>query len=105
MSRITNHESRITEALIATMLLLTVGCKSFRSSNDPVVRDQEIVRDIKWRCHQDGRMDEVRVACEARVVTLTGRVASPEARTQAEEIAAGARDVGRVVNKIEVRAK
>ncbi len=91
-------------AFLAAVLALA-GCKSFRSSNDPIVRDQEIVRDIKWQLQKEPRFAEVLVACEGRVVTLTGRVTSAPASADAEKLAAGTRDVGRVVNKVEVKPK
>jgi osmotically-inducible protein OsmY len=91
--------------VVLARALALAGCKSFRSSDDPIVRDQEIIRDIKWGLQKDARFADVLVACDGRVVTLTGRVTSAAASADAGKLAEGTRDVARVVNRIEVRPK
>lgn len=84
--------------------LLLVGCPAFRSSHDPVARDQEIIRDVLWRYHGDERFEDIRVTCQGGVVTLVGRVPSAAAGDEAEALAR-VRDVRRVVNRLEIRPK
>jgi len=73
-------------ALLAVLLLLP-GCGLPRRSADPVAADREIVRDLSWKYLQDARFKEVRVACAAGVVTLTGVVTTEVDKGAAEDLA------------------
>lgn len=96
---------RVAVLAAVTLALAGAACKSFRSSDDPIAREQEIVRDVKWKLAADPRFDEVLVQCKGREVILTGRVTSAEAAGDATRIASETRDVGQVFNRIEIRPK
>jgi len=88
------------------VLLCLTACRPFAPrSTDPVAQEQEIVRDVKWRLSKDTRFDEVLVSCAGRIVTLAGRVSNAQAAQDAQAIAAAVRDVERVDNRIDVKAK
>ena len=93
-------------ALFALALAALPGCAAQTPSQRAGV-DQEIARDILWRFHQDpgGRFRDVQVTCEARVVTLEGRVADQKTAGEAVQIAQSESRGGKVDSRLEVRLR
>ncbi len=106
-SRIADRgRGRAPVAFLMLPVLLLSACRPFAPrSTDPVAQEQEIVRDVKWRLSKDTRFDDVLVSCAGRVVTLAGRVSNAQSAKDAQAIAAAVRDVERVDNRIDVKAK
>jgi len=91
--------------VLAPLLLALAACGAQARSADPVVRDQEIKRDIRWKYHSDARLIDVTVDCSEGAVVLKGRVVTPEAKADAERIALDVRSVRSVKNSIDVKPK
>ncbi|MBV8879698.1 MAG: BON domain-containing protein [Planctomycetaceae bacterium] len=91
--------------LVLGLALLSPGCAS-KSSAERAGIDQEIARNILWRFHKDPtRFNDVRVACEDRVVTLEGRVSDARSASDALQIALSEARGGRVESRLEVRPR
>ena len=90
------------------LLVLLVGlaaCSGPRRSSDPVVRDQEIVRDIAVKYHDDPRFDRVQIACSDGRVTLDGVVTDDNDRNAACRIAYGVSGVQEVTCRLKLRSR
>ena len=76
-----------------------VGPKDYRRS------DRRVLEDVCEQLRDDDLLDasDIEVSCEGGTVTLTGTVGSREARWHAEEVAADARGVVDVVNRLQVK--
>jgi osmotically-inducible protein OsmY len=87
-------------AVIASVLLLAVGCATF----DPL-EDTRIESEVKARLvgEKDANLTRLGVVSREGTVTLSGNVVSSEQRARAEELATGVRGVSRVVNTLQVR--
>ncbi len=96
----------ILTALLLFLLAGLPGC-SARSASERAGTDQEIVRNILWRFHQDAsnRFRDVRVTCEDRVITLEGRVGDTQAAADALQIARNESRGGKVDSRLEVRLR
>jgi hypothetical protein len=92
--------------LFAVTLAALPGCAAQTPSQRAGV-DQEIARDILWRFHQDpgSRFRDVQVTCEARVITLEGRVADPKTAGDAIQIAQNESRGGKVDSRLEIRLR
>lgn len=86
-------------------LLLLCACPATIRSNDPVARDQEIVRDILWRFQQDSRLTGLTAESRDAEVTVRGTVTTVEARDAAEKICYDTRSVRAVRVLVDVRPK
>jgi len=78
------------------LLALIVGCGGPKRSDDPLVQDEEITRDIMSELIRYDRFAEVRVTCRKGVAILEGVVNDAADQEQAKHIAwaiTGVRDV------------
>lgn len=76
-----------------------VGPKDYRRT------DHRVLEDVCEQLADDDLLDarDIEVACEGGTVTLSGTVGSREARWHAEEVAADARGVVDVINRLQVK--
>lgn len=84
---------------------LVVGCAGPRRSDDPLVRDEEICRDVAWELHQDDRFADVRVTCKKGVVYLNGVVTEESDREQARRRAWSVSGVEEVRSSLRLRSR
>lgn len=77
-----------------------VGPRDYRRS------DRRVLEDVCEQLQDDDLLDarDIEVSCDGGTVTLTGTVGSREARWHAESVAADARGVVDVVNRLQVKA-
>ena len=92
--------------LLLALALLGPSCGTKTMSEQAGV-DQEITRNIMWRYREDParRFIDVRVSCEGREILIEGRVADDSAARAALNIALSHARGGRVVSKLDVRAR
>lgn len=90
---------------ILLALATLVGCFGPRRSEDPMVRDEEITRDIQWALHGDPRFADVRVSCKEGVALLDGIVTSESDHDQARRVAWGISGVLEVRSRIRLRSR
>lgn len=90
---------------LALMLAVAIGCAGPRRSDDPVVRDQEIIRDIAVRYLGDDRFARVQVSCEKGVVTLDGIVTDETDKDLAYRLAWGVSGVREVRSRVRLRSR
>jgi len=90
----------------ALLLLLALGpsCGPKTSAEEAGI-DQEITRNILWRYHSDIRFAELRVQCEAREITIEGRVQDAKSAADALQIAMSNARGGKVISKVIVRPR
>jgi len=78
------------------LLALIIGCGGPKRSDDPLVQDEEITRDLMSELIRYDRFSEVRVTCRKGVAILEGVVNDASDQDQAKHIAwsiTGVRDV------------
>ena len=93
-------------ALLLAIALLGPACGT-PTPSERAGLDQEITRNIMWRYREDPakRFVDVRVSCEGREIVLEGRVSDDAAARAALNIALSNARGGRVVSKLDVRAR
>ncbi len=79
--------------MLLAMTLLMVGCKP---------KDSDIKSSIEEKLRANTETTSAMVAVEDRVVTLSGELATPNAKMESEKIANSAKGVKSVVNNITV---
>jgi len=94
---------------VRTALVLAVvaalGCSGPKRSEDPQIRDQEILRDVMMALHGNERFADVRVDVRKGVAVLEGIVTGEADRREAESIAWSVSGVQDVRSSIRLRSR
>ena len=87
------------------LLALIIGCGGPKRSDDPLVQDEEITRDIMSEMLRHDRFSEVRVTCRKGVVVLEGVVNDASDQEQAKHIARAISGVRDVQTRLRLRSR
>jgi osmotically-inducible protein OsmY len=87
------------------LVVAAIGCGGPKRSEDPLVQDEEITRDIMVALHGNARYDDVRVTCREGVAILEGVVTDESDREQAKRIAGGVSGVREVRSRLRIRSR
>jgi osmotically-inducible protein OsmY len=96
---------RRSRVMVWLALASLVACGGPKRSEDPMVRDEEITRDIKWALHRDPRFADVRVTCKQGVAMLDGVVTTEADHDRARSIAWGVSGVQEVQSRVRLRSR
>lgn len=87
------------------LVALIVGCGGAKRSDDPLVQDEEITRDIMSELVRHDRFADVRVTCRQGVALLEGAVNDASDQEQAKQIAWRITGVREVQSRLRLRSR
>ena len=87
------------------LMVLIVGCGGPKRSDDPLVQDEEITRDIMTELIRYDRFADVRVTCRKGVAILEGAVNDSSDQEQAKQIAWRITGVREVQSRLRLRSR
>ena len=90
---------------LVILVAAALGCSSPKRSEDPQIRDQEILRDIMMSLQRNERFADVRVDVRKGVAILEGIVTGEADRREAESLAWGVSGVQDVRSGIRLRSR